>query len=249
MHWSIYHPAGFTTATWSGSTYQKYGTGVLHREFNCTASWIGLNEVHLYDMNDERLKDNTPGSVFWNDGDGWRTWTYSKERTKYYFNDIPEDNIGDAITYTFESKGPEIDLTEDTEKHTKDYKNLSEVISEIKQEQKLEVKQEVEDTKKTPEEVIKTVPEPEPVSTEGKIPNLKDLDASQVSVGMSVLIGKDVFNVVAVHPNEIIVLESPDKKDKATFRFFEDNWEPIPNDSPLVPKTVVEEPKAPEAAK
>jgi hypothetical protein len=72
-----------------------------------------FNEVHLYDMIEERLKDTTPGSGFWNDGDGWRSWTYSKERNKYYFNDIPEDNLGDAITYTFESKGPEIDLTEE----------------------------------------------------------------------------------------------------------------------------------------
>ena len=71
-----------------------------------------FDEVHLYDMIEERLKDTTPGSLFWNDGDGWRCWTYSKERKKYYFNDIPEDHLGKAMTYTIESVGPEFDLDE-----------------------------------------------------------------------------------------------------------------------------------------
>lgn len=71
-----------------------------------------FDEVHLYDMLEERLKDTTPGSAYWNDGDGWRSWTYSKERKKYYFNDIPEDSIGEAMRYTYESIGPEFDLDE-----------------------------------------------------------------------------------------------------------------------------------------
>jgi hypothetical protein len=71
-----------------------------------------FNEVHLYDMIEERLKDTTPGSAYWNDGDGWRSWTYSKERNKYYFNDVPEEHLGNAIRYTLESKGPEFDLDE-----------------------------------------------------------------------------------------------------------------------------------------
>lgn len=70
-------------------------------------------EVHMYDMIEERLKDTTPGSTFWNDGDGWRSWTYSAERNKYYFNDIPVDNLGEAMRYSFESLGPEIDITEE----------------------------------------------------------------------------------------------------------------------------------------
>jgi len=71
-----------------------------------------FDEVHLYDMIEERLKDDAIGSGYWNDGDGWRSWTYSKERNKYYFNDIPEDNIGAAMRYTLESNGPEFDIDE-----------------------------------------------------------------------------------------------------------------------------------------
>lgn len=69
-------------------------------------------EVHMYDEVKERLKDTTPGSMFWHEGDGWRSWTYSAERKKYYFNDIPEDELGDAMRYTYESKGPEFDMDE-----------------------------------------------------------------------------------------------------------------------------------------
>jgi hypothetical protein len=69
-------------------------------------------EVHMYDMIEESLKDTTPGSGFWNDGDGWRSWTYSPERNKYYFNDIPEEDLGSAMRYTLESKGPEFDMDE-----------------------------------------------------------------------------------------------------------------------------------------
>lgn len=70
-------------------------------------------EVHMYDEVAERLKDNTPGSMFWNDGDGWRSWTYSAGRNKYYFNDIPEDDLGKAMRYSYESLGPEFDMTEE----------------------------------------------------------------------------------------------------------------------------------------
>lgn len=69
-------------------------------------------EVNMYDMIKERLKDTTPGSLHWNDGDGWRSWTYSKERNKYYFNDIPEESLGEAMRYMLESIGPEFDLDE-----------------------------------------------------------------------------------------------------------------------------------------
>lgn len=71
-----------------------------------------FDEVELYKEIDKRLKDNTPGSAYWNDGDGWRSWTYNKERSKYYFNDVPEEYLGDAIKYTIESNGPEFDLDE-----------------------------------------------------------------------------------------------------------------------------------------
>lgn len=71
-----------------------------------------IDEVHLYDELDKRLKDTTPGSLFWPDIDGWRSWTYSKERNKYYFNDIPEEDLGNAMRYAYESLGPEFDLDE-----------------------------------------------------------------------------------------------------------------------------------------
>lgn len=66
----------------------------------------------MYDEVKERMNDTTPGSMFWNDGDGWRSWTYSKPRNKYYFNDIPEESLVDAMTYSYESLGPEFDLDE-----------------------------------------------------------------------------------------------------------------------------------------
>ena len=66
----------------------------------------------MYDEIEKRLKDKTPGSAYWNEGDGWRSWTYSSARNKYYFNDIPEQNLGDAIRYSYESLGPEFDSSE-----------------------------------------------------------------------------------------------------------------------------------------
>ena len=72
-----------------------------------------MDEAHLYKEINKRLADNTPGSAYWDDGDGWRSWTYSKERKKYYFNDIPEEHLGDAIDYCMQSLGPEIDLSEE----------------------------------------------------------------------------------------------------------------------------------------
>jgi len=69
-------------------------------------------EVHMYDRIKEAIEDKTPGSFHWNDGDGWRSWTYSKERNKYYFNDIPQESLGLAMTYTLESIGPEFDIDE-----------------------------------------------------------------------------------------------------------------------------------------
>lgn len=72
-----------------------------------------MDEAHLYKEINKRLTDNTPGSAYWDDGDGWRSWSYSPERKKYYFNDIPEEHLGDAITYALQSIGPEIDITEE----------------------------------------------------------------------------------------------------------------------------------------
>jgi hypothetical protein len=86
---------------------------LVRRIFNWKPLYDAVTaEVHLYDLIEERIKDNTPGSAFWNDGDGWRSWSYSPDRNKYYFNDIPEENLGLAMVYTLESVGPEFDLDE-----------------------------------------------------------------------------------------------------------------------------------------
>ena len=93
------------------------GIDIMDRVVNLLFRWDRLrnalmDEVYLYDMLKERLKDTAPGSLYWNDGDGWRSWTYSEERKKYYFNDIPVDNLSDAMNYTYESLGYEFDLDE-----------------------------------------------------------------------------------------------------------------------------------------
>lgn len=90
---------------------------MMDRIVNLLFRWDALRraifaEVHMYDYLDEVIKDPTPGSAYWNDGDGWRSWTYSAERKKYYFNDIPVDNLSDAMNYTYESLGYEFDMDE-----------------------------------------------------------------------------------------------------------------------------------------
>ena len=35
-------------------------------------------------------------TALWDDGDGWRGWTV-KENGNYYFNDIPEKSLADAM--------------------------------------------------------------------------------------------------------------------------------------------------------
>lgn len=86
---------------------------LVHNIFKYTSLRQAIfEEVHLYDKIDEVLKDQTPGSLYWNDGDGWRCWTYLAGRRKYYFNDIPVDNLGDAMKYTYESLGYEFDMDE-----------------------------------------------------------------------------------------------------------------------------------------
>jgi hypothetical protein len=65
-------------------------------------SWNSLRdavtyEVHFYDQILEAINDPIPGSLFWNDGDGWRSWSYDLDSKKYYFNDIPEQTSIDAL--------------------------------------------------------------------------------------------------------------------------------------------------------
>lgn len=40
-------------------------------------------------------QQNETAATFWNESDGWRSW--SKEENKYYFNDIPEQLLGEAF--------------------------------------------------------------------------------------------------------------------------------------------------------
>lgn len=75
-----------------------------------------IAEVHMYDEISKRLDEDiySPehNSLFWNDGDGWRSRSFSIGRQKYYFNDIPDQSLAEAMRYSFESLGPEFDLDE-----------------------------------------------------------------------------------------------------------------------------------------
>ena len=62
-----------------------------------------MDEAELYKEINRRLADNTPAAAYWNAWDVRRSWSYSVERKKYYFNDIPEEHLVDALQYTFES--------------------------------------------------------------------------------------------------------------------------------------------------
>ena len=58
-----------------------------------------FNEVNFYNSitrimaDPEEMKTAT---ALWDDGDGWRGWTV-KENGNYYFNDIPEKSLADAM--------------------------------------------------------------------------------------------------------------------------------------------------------
>lgn len=99
------------------NTESRTGSIIINWLVDRIFSWKPLydaitEEVHMYDMIKDTLKDTTPGSLHWNDGDGWRCWAYSLERNKYYFNDIPEENLGDSMRYSMQSVEPEFDLDE-----------------------------------------------------------------------------------------------------------------------------------------
>jgi hypothetical protein len=38
------------------------------------------------------------GSLYFPGIDGWRSWSHDKEAGRYYFNDIPEENMMAAIS-------------------------------------------------------------------------------------------------------------------------------------------------------
>jgi hypothetical protein len=91
----------------------------MDRLVNLIFSWERLRnavteEVHLYDDLGKRMAEYNPdhNSVFWYDWDGWRSRSFSPERNKYYFNDIAEMSLMNAMNYAFESVGPEFDIDE-----------------------------------------------------------------------------------------------------------------------------------------
>jgi hypothetical protein len=59
-----------------------------------------FDEVHMYDRLDHIMKDPEAmeiGSSFIPDFDGWRSWSHNKDKGRYYFNDIPEEDMMSAI--------------------------------------------------------------------------------------------------------------------------------------------------------
>jgi hypothetical protein len=84
-------------------------------------SWNSLreavtDEVHFYDQLKKAISDPRPGSLFWREVDGWRSWTYEPELKKYYFNDIPEGTASSALNEVYlmdvRSMSVEFDLDE-----------------------------------------------------------------------------------------------------------------------------------------
>ena len=67
--------------------------------------WAGLrkalfSEVHMYDRLNHIMADPEAmeiGSSFIPDFDGWRSWSHNKDKSIYYFNDIPEEDMMAAI--------------------------------------------------------------------------------------------------------------------------------------------------------
>ena len=67
--------------------------------------WTGLrkalfSEVHMYDRLNHITADPEDmeiSSSFIPDFDGWRSWSLNKDKGRYYFNDIPEENMMAAI--------------------------------------------------------------------------------------------------------------------------------------------------------
>ena len=51
-----------------------------------------IDEVHMYDLIAERLKEDAVYNV-WRDSDGWRSWEYDEDLNRYIFNDVPRDTM------------------------------------------------------------------------------------------------------------------------------------------------------------
>lgn len=82
---------------------------VLDRLVNLIFSWNRLREaifaeVHFYDMIDSRIKNDIPehNTALWCEQDGWRTKSFNANKNRFYFNDIPQDSLIDAMDYILE---------------------------------------------------------------------------------------------------------------------------------------------------
>jgi hypothetical protein len=59
-----------------------------------------FEEVHMHDYINSIMGDPESmkvSSSFYPDNDGYRGWSQNQYTGKYYFNDIPENNVADAI--------------------------------------------------------------------------------------------------------------------------------------------------------
>ena len=78
---------------------------MIDRLVNTLFRWERLREalfveVHMYDRLGHIMADPEAmeiGSSFIPDFDGWRSWSLNKDKGRYYFNDIPEENMMAAI--------------------------------------------------------------------------------------------------------------------------------------------------------
>jgi hypothetical protein len=84
---------------------RKGSLAMIDRLVNALFKWERLRaalfvEVHMYDRLDHIMADPEAmeiASSFIPDFDGWRSWSLNKDKGRYYFNDIPEDNMMAAI--------------------------------------------------------------------------------------------------------------------------------------------------------
>lgn len=77
---------------------------MIERIVNLLFRWRPLrlaifDEVNMYNSITRIMADPESmktATALWDDGDGWRGWTV-KENGNYYFNDIPEKSLADAM--------------------------------------------------------------------------------------------------------------------------------------------------------
>ena len=60
-----------------------------------------VSEVHMYDYISNITNDPKSmevASSFIPDFDGWRSWSFNEDNGRYYFNDVPEENMMSAMS-------------------------------------------------------------------------------------------------------------------------------------------------------